>query len=97
MLELAERYPITDVRGRGLMVAAEFGEPGGGLKAPAGLAAKITKACGKRNMILLSAGARLVHPVRLLTRKVVCVSMTSSPRRPSPLCSPHALGTVPKA
>ena len=63
LLELAERYPIIDVRGRGLMVAAEFGEPGGGLKAPAGLAAKITKACGKRNMILLSAGARLIHPV----------------------------------
>jgi len=57
LLDLAQRFPIIDVRGRGLMVAAEFGEPGGGLKAPYGLAAKITKACGKRNMILLSAGA----------------------------------------
>ncbi|KAK9833580.1 hypothetical protein WJX81_008310 [Elliptochloris bilobata] len=58
LLELANRFPIIDVRGRGLMVAAEFGAPDGGLKAPYGLAAKVTKACGKRNMILLSAGAR---------------------------------------
>ena len=39
------------------MVAAEFGAPYGGLTAPYGVAAKLTKACGKRNMILLSAGA----------------------------------------
>ena len=57
LLELAKRFPITDVRGRGLMVAAEFGAPDGGLQAPYGIAAKLTKACGKRNMILLSAGA----------------------------------------
>lgn len=57
LLELAKRFPITDVRGRGLMVAAEFGAPDGGLTAPYGVAAKLTKACGKRNMILLSAGA----------------------------------------
>ena len=57
LLELAKRFPITDVRGRGLMVAAEFGAPDGGLTAPYGIAAKLTKACGKRNMILLSAGA----------------------------------------
>ena len=57
LLELAKRFPITDVRGRGLMVAAEFGAPDGGLTAPYGVAAKLTKACSKRNMILLSAGA----------------------------------------
>ena len=87
LLELAERYPIIDVRGRGLMVAAEFGEPGGGSKAPAGLAAKITKACGKRNMILLSAGA----PCALINeKKCVCLNDPPHPGGTPPLCIPHA-------
>jgi 4-aminobutyrate aminotransferase len=58
LVELSKRFPITDVRGRGLMVAAEFGAPEGGLVAKAGTAAAVTKAAGRRNMLLLSAGAR---------------------------------------
>ena len=59
LLELAQKYPIIDVRGRGLMCAVEFGGPDGGMVAPAGIAAATTKAAGKRNMLLLTAGARM--------------------------------------
>lgn len=50
LVALASRYPIIDVRGRGLMVAAELGE--------AGSAAKLCKAAFAREMIMISAGAR---------------------------------------
>ncbi len=57
-----ERYPIVDVRGRGLMVAAEFGEAGASSSSPgparAGAAASVTQAAGKHGMLLLTAGAR---------------------------------------
>lgn len=53
---LAEKFPITDVRGRGLMVAVEFGGLDGSLTAQPGIASTVTKAAGKRNMLLLSAG-----------------------------------------
>lgn len=53
-------YPITDVRGRGLMVAAEFGggEGPGSLAPQPGVAAAVSKACGARSMLLLTSGAR---------------------------------------
>ena len=56
---MSNRYPIIDVRGRGLMVAIEFGEQrgvDGSYTAKAGCAAAVTKAAQKRNMILLTAG-----------------------------------------
>ena len=58
MVHLAESYPIADVRGRGLMVAVEFGgpnrEPEG---APYGVAAKVVAAARDRGLLLLTAGA----------------------------------------
>ena len=57
LVELSKKFPISDIRGRGLMVAAEFGSPDGGLVAQAGTASAVTKAAGRRNMLLLSAGA----------------------------------------
>lgn len=54
--ELAKKFPIIDVRGRGLMVAVEFGGADGGLIAEPGTASAVTKAAGRRNMLLLSAG-----------------------------------------
>ena len=53
---MVQKYPITGVRGRGLMVAAEFGGKDGGLTPEAGVAAAVTKACGKRGMLLLTSG-----------------------------------------
>ncbi|KAL4421398.1 hypothetical protein ABPG75_010689 [Micractinium tetrahymenae] len=60
LLSLAERYPIIDVRGRGLMLAAEFGQkqPDGSLRAEPGTASKLTHAAGRRGLLLLGAGAR---------------------------------------
>ena len=59
LLGMADKYPIIDVRGRGLMCAVEFGGHDGGLSASPGIAAAITKAAGKRNMLLLVAGVGL--------------------------------------
>ena len=56
LVRLAGRFPISDVRGRGLMVAAEFGSADGGLTAKAGVASAVTKACLARDMLLLTAG-----------------------------------------
>ncbi len=59
LLELSKKYPIIDIRGRGLMVAVEFGEQrsvDGSYTAKPGCAAAVTKAAQKRNMILLTAG-----------------------------------------
>ncbi|KAK9839019.1 hypothetical protein WJX74_007933 [Apatococcus lobatus] len=58
LMQLQQQFPIIDVRGRGLMVAIEFGGTDGSLSAKYGTAAAITKAAVKRNMLLLSAGAR---------------------------------------
>jgi len=58
---MSKRYPIIDVRGRGLMVAVEFGEQrgvDGSYTAKPGCATAVTKAAQRRNMILLTAGAR---------------------------------------
>jgi hypothetical protein len=38
------------------MVAAEFGGKDGGLVPEAGVAAAVTKACGRRDMLLLTSG-----------------------------------------
>ena len=57
LVALSDKYPIIDVRGRGLMCAVEFGGHDGGMAASPGVAAAITKAAGKRNMLLLTAGA----------------------------------------
>ncbi|CAL5226943.1 g9827 [Coccomyxa viridis] len=58
LVQLADKYPIIDVRGRGLMCAVEFGGHDGSMTASPGVAAAVTKAAGKRNMLLLTAGAR---------------------------------------
>lgn len=55
-----QKYPIVDVRGRGLMMAAEFGtrQPDGGLAAEPHTASKLTHAAGRRGLLLLGAGAQ---------------------------------------
>ncbi|CAL8464181.1 g3716 [Coccomyxa elongata] len=58
LLEMTGKYPIIDIRGRGLMCAVEFGGRDGGMSAELGVAAAVTKAAGRRNMLLLTAGAR---------------------------------------
>jgi len=55
-VQLADKFPIIDVRGRGLMCAVEFGGHDGSMTASPGVAAALTKAAGKRNMLLLVAG-----------------------------------------
>lgn len=55
-----QKYPIIDVRGRGLMLAAEFGGVDGGLTARPHTAADITHAAAKRGMLLMGAGGRLL-------------------------------------
>lgn len=59
LLEMTGKYPIIDIRGRGLMCAVEFGGRNGGMSAEPGVAAAVTKAAGRRNMLLLTAGARM--------------------------------------
>lgn len=56
LLKLAGRYPVIDIRGRGLMCAVEFGGRDGSMTAEPGVASAITKAASKRNMLLLTAG-----------------------------------------
>jgi hypothetical protein len=57
LLKLVGQYPVIDIRGRGLMCAVEFGGRDGGMTAEAGIASAVTKAAGKRNMLLLTAGS----------------------------------------
>ena len=58
LVHLAESYPVIDVRGRGLMVAMEFGGPGRELEgAPYGTAAKVVAAARDRGLLMLTAGA----------------------------------------
>jgi len=61
-LEIMRQKPqfknvIGDVRGRGLMVAAEFRDPGFG-DGYAGIAKDVSMGCLERNMLLLNTGAR---------------------------------------
>ena len=70
LVDIAARNPsIKDVRGRGLMVAAELGAADGSFPAPYGLAGKVTAAAGRRDMLLLSAGAR--ETIRFLPPLIV--------------------------
>lgn len=63
LVDLSTRYPIVEVRGRGLMVATEFkdGHPG--------IAAKIVAAAARQGLLILTAGAR--ETVRFLPPLVV--------------------------
>lgn len=49
--ELSKKYPIIDVRGRGLMVAVEFEGK------YTGVAGKITESCSKKKLLMMTAGA----------------------------------------
>jgi 4-aminobutyrate aminotransferase len=49
---------IVDVRGRGLMLAVEFGDGSGGLDARPGTATAVAAAAGKRGLMVMTAGAR---------------------------------------
>jgi 4-aminobutyrate aminotransferase len=71
LTQLAEEFPIIDVRGHGLMVAIELGGSDGGA-APYGAAAKLTAAALKEDLLLLTAGAREV--VRFLPPLTVSAS-----------------------
>lgn len=51
LVDLERRFPISDVRGRGLMVATE-------LNAPTGSAAQVCKAAFAHELLLITAGAR---------------------------------------
>lgn len=63
LVELSARLPIAEVRGRGLMVAAELkeGHPG--------LAAKVITSAAQKGLLILTAGAR--ETVRFLPPLVV--------------------------
>eukprot|EP00775_Hariotina_reticulata_P014082 gene14082-14203_t len=66
LLKLADKYPIIDIRGRGLMVGIELGSSSRGssssssdwLKPEKGVTMKLVKAALQRNMLLMPAGAR---------------------------------------
>lgn len=58
LVELAKKFPISDVRGRGLMCAIEFGGEDGSLKARPGVASQIVQAAMDHKMLLLTAGTR---------------------------------------
>lgn len=64
LIEASNRAPIAQVRGRGLMVAAELDAPVG-----SGMAAKVTAAAARRGLLLLTAGAR--ETVRFLPPLIV--------------------------
>ena len=62
VVPMLEKYPIVDIRGRGLMSAIEFGGRNGSLNSEYGTASKVVKACGDRGLLILSAGM-LTAPV----------------------------------
>ena len=69
LIRLAEDFPIVDVRGRGLMVAAELGGVDGGLAAVPGTAARLSTAALDHGLLMLTAGAR--ETVRFLPPLIV--------------------------
>ena len=85
LVQLADKYPIIDVRGRGLMCAVEFGGHDGSMTASPGVAAAVTKAAGKRNMLLLTAGTLLFTPT-LFPGLHAHPTSWRRPRDPSPTC-----------
>lgn len=59
LVALAAKFPaIMDVRGRGLMVAMEFGGRDGGLLGESGTAAKVVSSARDRGLLMLTAGKR---------------------------------------
>lgn len=91
LLELSKKYPIIDIRGRGLMVAVEFGEQrsvDGSFTAKAGCAAAVTKAAQKRNMILLTAGEIPDTPTLWTLRATVCLGGCCCTHAVLRLCQP---------
>eukprot|EP00898_Chlorokybus_atmophyticus_P007338 jgi/Chlat1/7605/Chrsp64S00557 len=58
LVSLAKRFPIIDIRGRGLMVAAEFGGSDGSVTPKSGVATAVSRACYSRGMLIMTAGAR---------------------------------------
>jgi len=58
LARLSSSYPITDIRGRGLMVGLEFGGKDGSRNAEKGVVGKVMKAAFKRNLLTMGAGAR---------------------------------------
>lgn len=57
LVALAAKFPaIIDVRGRGLMVAMEFGSLDGGLQGEYGTAAKVVSSARDRGLLMLTAG-----------------------------------------
>ena len=64
--------PIVDVRGRGLMVAAE-------MQAPPGTASRAVKLAGEKGVLLITAGAR--ETVRFLPPLVVTAAQVEEALR----------------
>ena len=89
ILRMADKYPIIDVRGRGLMCAVEFGGHDGGLSASPGIAAAITKAAGKRNMLLLVAGVAL-NALTSAAHVAQAQCLKASPATAQTAVSPHS-------
>lgn len=66
LVALADAYPIIDVRGRGLMMAVEFGSGpefetvrrATEKEVPYGTASQVVAAAGRRGLLLLTAGSR---------------------------------------
>eukprot|EP00877_Chromochloris_zofingiensis_P004955 jgi/Chrzof1/14460/Cz09g03230.t1 len=58
LVGLTKKYPIIDIRGRGLMVGVEFGGKDGGYQAEKGTSSAIQKAAFKRKVLFMPAGAR---------------------------------------
>ena len=70
LVELSRDFPVTDVRGRGLMVAMELGGPNGERDgARPGIAAQISAEALNHGLLILTAGAR--ETVRFLPPLVV--------------------------
>ena len=57
LVDMSSKYPIAEVRGRGLMIAIEF-------DAPRGTASKVIQEGYEEGLILITAGVR--ETVRLL-------------------------------
>ena len=64
------RFPISDVRGLGLMVGLEFDPE----KAGSGVASKVSKACVKQELLLLTAGIyeslRFIPPLTVTAEEI---------------------------
>jgi 4-aminobutyrate aminotransferase len=64
LTELSHRFPISDIRGAGLMIGVEFDSD-----VPPGTAGKISRACADRDMLLLTAGVydtlRIIPPLNV--------------------------------